>query len=376
MKTIREIQYDKVKELYRRLLKFRDEKPDMATLEKLTREVMYSTLRTPMSGKYRLPRHDSVDVESLNVELGLVKADAETIYDYLDEIQKRLRTLRYVSDVWQQNAKKKVNNTLIELAKLTSPVFIDGFTEILDPVDIMNQSETTLVVDEEGTITLPMIVNKTRSYTYKPEDVSLRRIGNGLTATVMGTLTDLVSKYQHGMATLTLEGNVIQESGFKIEINTDVDAINHIYLQLADVRTGIKVKVETSSNKIDYVTQYEEVVVRNRIDIPISETDLKKVHVTLTMSNPNIVLVDKVKYQFKVEKILLLSDKRKLTGIYQTNAIALEEDIAFVSLAVDDETVGNCEITYYIASEVDSAGEPVGFSYIDPNLFIVQDSIW
>jgi len=365
MRTIREIQFEKAKDLYRRLLTFRNEKPDMLTLERLLREIVLSTQRTPMSGKYRLPSNDTVDTNSLNVELGLIKADAETIYTFLDEMQKRLRTLRYVADVWKQNARNKVNSAMLTLAKLTSPVYIQGFTEELNTSEIVSQADTDLVIDEDGAICLPMITNESKPYKHLPSDISISRIGTNLTATVLGTPTNIVNRAERGSVVMNLSGNIITEAGFKIEIKTDTQDVNLIYLQLADVKAGIKVKVEVSSNLTDFTTVYDTVTTRERIDIPIEEMDIKKIIVSLTMDAPNIVLTDNVQYEFKVEKILMMNDRRHMSGTFQSSAISVEDDITSISLVTDETTVGNCTISYYMTSEVDTNGDPIAFTYMD-----------
>ena len=365
MKTIRRIQYEKVKELYRKLLISRDEMPDSSAIDKLAREVLLSTLRTPMCGRYRLPSHDTVDIDSLNAELGLIKADAETIYTFLDEMQKRLRTLRYVASVWKQNAKSKVSSAMIELAKMTSPVFIKGFTEELNLMEIMSPSDTTLAVGEDGSISPLMTANAARKYKHRGSDISIQRIGDQLTATILGTPTNIVNLDERGSLVLNLSGNIIEESGFRIEITTDTQAVNMIYLQFSDVKNGVKLKVETSSNKVDFNTVFDSVTTLERIDIPIVETDLVKLIVTMTMDIPSRVLVDQVHYEFKLDKILMLNDQRKTEGVYQTKEIPIEEDITIVSLATEETATKDCTISYYLTAEKDSENNPIGFSYMD-----------
>lgn len=366
MKNIRRIQYEKVRDLYQSLMRFRDERPDIGTIEKLANEVLYSSIRTPMSGKYRLPRHDLVDVNSLNVELGLTKSDIETIYDYIDIIQKKLRTMKYVADVWKQNAANKVQATMMELAQMTAPAFIHGFTEELNLAEVMSQEDTTLIVESDGSVTLPMVVNKARRHKHTGNDVVVQRIGEGLEATILGNPTKVVNMDESGSLTMTLSGQRLTEAGFRIEINTDMQDVNYIYLQMGNVRNGILVKAEVSSDRSKYTTVYEQVVTRDRVDIPITETDIRKLIITLTMSTPNVVLMNEVRYEFKVDKILMLSDKRKLSGRFQTKEMEVEKDVAFLSLAVDDEVIGKALIKYYIATEKDTSGNPTGFFFLDP----------
>ena len=366
MKNIRRLQFEKVRELYRSLLRYRDEKPDQYTIEKLSNEVLYSTVRTPMSGKYRMGRHSLVDIGSLNVELGLVKADVETIYDYIDLLQKRLRTMKYVADVWKRMASNKIKQTMVELAQMTAPAFISGFTHELDPNEIMDQNNTTLVIDSDKSITLPMVVNKARRYKHRSTDISIKPIGDDLQASIMGNATTVFNADENGSLTLTLSGQRVDEAGFRIELNTDMGAVNYLYLQMSNVRNGVKIMIDVSSDRSKYTNIYDSVVTRDRIDVPMDEMDIKKVVIVITMDAPSVVLMNEVRYEFKLDKVLMLSDKRKLTGRFQTKEIPVEDTMSYLSLAVEDEAIGKATIKYYMATEKDSNGNPVGFFYLDP----------
>lgn len=368
MKNIRHIQYTKVQQLYRELLSFRGEKPNQDSIDQLAHEILYSTLRTPLCGKYRLPRHSVIDTNALNVECGLIKADSETIYEYLHEVQRKIRTMKYVADVWKQYAEHKVKSTMIELAKLTSPAFIHGFTEELNPTEILSQENTTLIVDSDGSITLPMVVNTARRYKHTISDISIRPIGDNLTASILGRTTSIVNIEEHGSLTLSLAGAKITEAGFEITINTDMEAINYIYLKMSNIRNGVKIHIQITENKKEYTTVYNGIITRNQVDIPINETDVSRIICTITMTMPNIVLANEVRYEFTIDKLLMLSDKRKLTGRFETKEIAIEDDIAFISIAAEDETIGNAVIKYYLATEKDTSNKPTGFFYIDPHL--------
>jgi len=366
MKNIRRLQFEKVRELYRSLLRYRDEKPDQYTIEKLSNEVLYSTVRTPMSGKYRMGRHSLVDIGSLNVELGLVKADVETIYDYIDLLQKRLRTMKYVADVWKRMASNKIKQTMVELAQMTAPAFISGFTHELDPNEIMDQNNTTLVIDSDKSITLPMVVNKARRYKHRSTDISIKPIGDDLQASIMGNATTVFNADENGSLTLTLSGQRVDEAGFRIELNTDMGAVNYLYFQMSNVRNGVKIMIDVSSDRSKYTNIYDSVVTRDRIDVPMDEMDIKKVVIVITMDAPSVVLMNEVRYEFKLDKVLMLSDKRKLTGRFQTKEIPVEDTMSYLSLAVEDEAIGKATIKYYMATEKDSNGNPVGFFYLDP----------
>jgi len=366
MKTIREIQFEKVKQVYRELRTFKDEKPDLNTINVLANEVLSSTLRTPMCGKYRVPRHTTVDVASLNAEMGLIKADAESIYDFIDQMQKKLSTMKYVAEVWKQNAANKIKNTMIELAQMTSPSFVQGFTEELDLASVLDQDNTSLIIDSDNSVTLPMVVNNATRYKHRTNDVNIKPVGENLTSTILGNPTSVVNMDENGVLTLTLTGKTITEAGFEITLNTDTKEVNYIYLKMSGVRNGVKVKARVSPDKADYTNVYDSVVTRDQVDIPMEETDVQRLVLTLTMDAPNVVLMNEVRYEFKIEKLLLLSDKRKLSGIYQTKEIPISSDIAFVSLAVEDESIGDVILKYYVATEKDTSGNPTGFFYIDP----------
>ena len=126
MKNIRQIQYEKVRQVYQDLARLRNEVPDINKIRHLLNEILYSNERTPLCGNYRLTGYEQVDLNALNAELGLIKADLETITTFFSLLDTRLRGLEFVNDVWRENAKHKINAALLEVVKLTAPIFIKG----------------------------------------------------------------------------------------------------------------------------------------------------------------------------------------------------------------------------------------------------------
>jgi hypothetical protein len=365
MKPIREIQYEKARELYTRLIRFRGDEPTVDEVDKLSREIIYSTDRTPLCGKYRIKSHKKVDTNSLNVELGLVKTDLETVSVYLDEVQKRIRTSEFAAEVWGSYSDAMIRKASYNLATLASSSFLDNFTTEIPLTDYIDKSNTTMSVDNDGNIVLPIVVSNTSNYIYKKADIVIKPTVSGLTAAVIGTPTNILNIDESGDLNMSLSGGIITDAGFSIEIITSSDNVNLFSIALANVTNGIKIGVTITNDKMDKTKIYSSVITNTRIDVPFEMQNVRKIEIVLSMSNPNIVQHNMFKYEFVIRKISLTSDMRKYTAVYQTKEIVLNKGVSYISVVSEEEKIGNSILRYFISTSKKSDGTPDGFSYYD-----------
>jgi hypothetical protein len=368
LKDIRIIQYEKVRELYQEMARHRNEVPDINKIRHLVNEVLYSTEQVPMCGNYRLIPYENVDINSLNAELGLAKADVETVTSFFSTLDTRLRGLEFVNEVWRSFAKHRINAVLLEVIKLTAPVFIKGFTEELDTAALTDRENTGLTVLDDGAITTAPITSTPRYVRHFEKDVSIKRVGDeSMVPEIAGRVTSVVNQGEHGGVVMTLTGQLVKEAGFRFETKTSTTGVNHIVILLGEESTGINVKVELSPDGTKYETVFEDVIRRNSIDIPVVTQSISVISVELTMDKPNVVLLDEVRYEFRLYKVLMLNATQKSGGIYQTTKIPVESKVAHLSLVAEEEKIGTVGIKYAVSINEDASGNPVGFVTTDPS---------
>lgn len=365
MKHVREIQYEKVRELYTLLCKHEGRTPVLADIKGLQRNTVYSSSRLPLSGQYRLKPYKTVDLKSLNSEMGLTLSDAETVFDYLDALQVRIRELRYVSDVWKRYVLRKIEGITRDAAKFTSAMFIEGFTQIIDFLDQMNKDETDATLSQEGYVGLPSVSCSKSGYLYKERDVSIQRLGEDLTVEIIGNPLDLVNLAPPAGLILRLTGKSVREVGFRIIINTDLKGINCLILKLNENGNGIRVVMETTSDRKSYQTVYTDVVSRQTVEVSIPEQDITQLVVSVTMDMPNLVSAERNVYEFVLDKIVMTTKILRSRGVYQTKAITLDDDVKMFSLVTDEEILGKGSIKHYLSLSQDEEDNPVGFSLVE-----------
>jgi len=367
MKTIRQLQYEKVRQLYQELYRHRGEGIAISDISTISDELLHSTSREPLSGNYRLPVYDTVDIDALNAELGLIATDAEVIYEFLDLYGQRINMLEFINDVWSLFSSHRARNAMLRMAKYTAPLFIPGFTQELDIMDVADHDVTTLNITEQGYLTVPVVSNQFQVQRIRDDDVSVNRIGSGLSATVEGKPADVFRRGMGNELLMYLEGNTVQNAGFVITANIEATGVNLITLRLGEEENGIRVTVETTSDRKKYQTIYQAVTTHEYIEIGHDGTDIAQIRITMEMSTPNIVHTDKVRYEFSLYNVSLLSANKKKGGVYQTTMMEVDEGIGYISLAAEDEKLGNVNVNYYIAtSESDTESpEAVGFTKVD-----------
>lgn len=367
MKNVREIQYEKVRALYQELIRSRNELPSTDKIRTLSNETIYSTERTPMSGNYRVTGYENIDVNALNSELGLCKVDSESISEYLSMYQDRMRGLEFVSSVWQEMAKRRIIQAMNEVVKISSPIFVKGFTEELDPSSITDREETTLTILDDGTITLMPVTTSAKNYTHRARDISIRKIGSdALSAEILGEPTSVVNIGETGGVVMSLSGNRIEEAGFIFEAKTRVQGVNQISLNIGEETTGIKLQVDVSENGTNYKNVLTQVVRREKIDIPMDDTDISVIRVTMTMTSPNVVMLDEGRYEFRLYSVVMTNATRRNSGAWQSTELPITSDIAHVSLAVEDEVRGDTTLKYFVSVNKDADDKAIGFMNIDP----------
>lgn len=365
MNSIREIQYKKVKKLYLDLIKHRGEEPDISDIEKLAREIIYSTERTPLSGKYRIEPHRNVDVNSMNVELGLIKADMETISDFLDQIQRRMRTAAFACDVWNSYAAVRSKKAMYDMARLTSSMFINDFTAVIDLQSMMNTEVTTMVPDSDGALCLPGLTSSSSDYTYQRSDIVIRPTVSGMSVDVYGSPTSVLNPEESGFLVLSLKGRNVGDAGFYIKITTISDAVNNLSLTTGELKDGLKVVAYITDDSSNRTLIYSGITTNPNISIPFDEQNVREVELYLTMSNPNIISPSEIRYEFSVSMIRLISEARKMSAVYQTKEIEIEKGTSYLSLVTNEDVLGAATIKYYLATNKTSNGEPDGFIFVD-----------
>lgn len=365
MKQIKNIQYNKIKDLYIRLIRNRNEDPNIKDVDLLARKILYSSDRLPMCGKYRIKSHEPVNVNNLNVELGLVKADIETVHSFINEAEKFIHTSNFAANIWELYSKNRIKSALYNMAAMTSSSYIKGFTRIIDPISSMNKELSTLVIDSNGYISLPTVEGSPSRYIYERKDIIIRPIHQEFKVDVYGSVTSILNITEPGDLILSMTGQKIKESGFIMDINTISDKVNVLSLTTENGNEGIKYTVYITNDSSSRSKIYESVSTSNRIDISFPEQNIRRVEISMTLSSPNIVLHNEVKYEFKLKNISLAYDKRKSSGTYQSNEIVISESAKYISLVTEEEISGNAAIKYYVSTSKDSAGNPTGFKYFD-----------
>jgi len=365
MKTVREIQYDKVREGYQTICKAEGRTPDLTDIKNLALQTIYSTDRTPMAGNYRLPSHDKVHLPSLNAELSMIKADAETLGTFFDALQLELRSIKFTAGVWDSYAKAKIQAAFMAGVKLAAPVFIQGFTEQLKPSEYADPNNTTANIGSDETIGLPMVAGSSSSYVHSARDISIQRIGENLEVSLQGDPLGVVNQMPFAGLLMQLSGHVIEEAGFRVIVNTDMKDVNYVAVRLAEETTGIKVRIQVTANRKDYKTIYEGLTKWERIEVPIETMNISQIVVEFTMNTPNLVFPDHVTYEFKLYKIAMVRASRRTSATFQTKQLDIESDVSFVSIAAEEELVGNGSISYSIARTADTEGNPTGFSPVN-----------
>jgi len=305
---------------------------------------------------------------SLNAELGLIKADIEVIMADFSALDERLRGLEFVNVIWKESIRQKILATFKEIMKLTSPIFVKGFTEELDTAAITDRDNTTLTVLDDGAITLVPVTSSAMRVVHYERDISIKRIGDeSFVPVITGRPKSVVNYGETGGVLMTLTGTRASSCGFRYECKTDTKGVNHITVLLGEEVTGINVKVEVSSNRKEFTTVYNQVIRRSSVDVPIEVTDIKTISVELTMDVPNVVLSGEVRYEFRLYKIVMMNATRRSGGIYITKKIPIENDISHVSVVSEDETIGDAIIRYYTSINKDANDNPVGFVSFDPH---------
>jgi len=365
MKTIRELQYERIREVYQDICRATGRVPSLDDIRNLALQTIYASDRTPMSGNYRLPSHDVVNVASLNAELGSIKADAEALGSFFDELQTEMRSIRFVSEVWDWYARAKIQDTVMAGIKLAAPAYIDGFTENLGVIGYNDPDTTTASLTADGMIGLPIVAGSANTYVHSARDISIQRIGENLEVSLQGEPLGVVNKMPFSGLLMRLTGHVIEEAGFRVIVNTDMHDINYIGLRLAEEAMGIKVTIQVTSNRKDYKTVFQGLTKWEWTEASIEPMDITQIVVEFTMNAPNIVYPDRVIYEFMLHKILMAKASIRTSARYQTKKVDIESDVSYLSVAVEEERIGHAAINYYIARSVDTAGKPTGFAPLD-----------
>jgi len=366
LRNVRDVQYNKVIELYQYITKMDGRVPSIGSIRNLSSEVLYSTERTPLSGNYRIEPYKVPDMKALNAELGLIKADAETIFEYLDIVQERMRGLRYISEIWESYVHKKIELAVNEISKIVPQGFVDGFTNTLDIVGLIDKDNTSLEISDNGRISLQVVSSEDPYYEHTETDITIKKIGP-LGAITEGDPVTVVNNTPSSGIVMTLVGTEIIESGFIFILNTDMKGINYLSLQLKEVNTGLKIEIECTSNKRDYTKVYSSLIKRNLIEFPIPRQDISQVKIYMTMDMPNLIQPGSVSYRFKMQKFSMLRTNRRASGTFQTTKLSISEDISKLSLVTSEEVTGEGNIKYYISTSEDSSGVATGFSLIEAN---------
>jgi len=366
VKSIRVIQYERVRALYQDLLRSRNEVAVSDVLDIMRREILQSQYRLPLSGSYRIKGYEPIDVNKWNTELGLIAADAETLYEYMCALDARFRDLAYVISVWNEYTQARAAKATSSLIQFTAPLYIKGFTEPLNLVEAMDPDATTLSVTGNGELGLTISHGASPGITYTRKDISIQRIGNEGIASVYGDPGNIMNRHSEEGLQMVLQSISAVDAGFCVDMNVNAEAANFVSIHLGKNTHGMRVVLEVSEDGSTFDTVYDAVVSRDYVDVPFTSRKVTRAKVSLTMSNPNIVTADDIRYEFFVHHILFMLLQRTLNGEYQSRRIDLENDISFVSVVVDDEVIKNAEIMYYVTTDEDEDGNPVGFTRVVP----------
>lgn len=366
MKSLRTIQYERVRQIYQELLVLRHEHPSIENIVRLAEEIIYSTDMAPLSGKYRVESYEPIDVASMNAEVGLIRGDVESLYAFISAVQGKLRELAFVGEVWKRYAHKRVQATILDVARLTAGKFVNGFTEELDLAGIVDRNETDLVINDYGELVLPVVASIPKNSTYQPRDVSVQRIGEDLVARVYGDPHVIFSRGNLQELLLSLSGKKTTEAGFRIEARVKARDVNRVFIRMGEETRGIAVTLALYTEDNQEVIAYRGVVKHPYVDVTIDAMDIERMVLTLTMNVPNVQLSHEVRYEFRLYSVLLLSETTGNSGIFQSSAIELEDNVEYVQLVSDHVKSSMAYIKYYVATNEDDEGNATGFIAVDP----------
>lgn len=375
MKTVRDIQSERARALYYRLVRYRNELPSSSKLRRMNTEILNSTSTLPLCGQYRLSSHTAVDLDSLNAELGLVGIDAETALSYVTLLSEWLQNAEFVTTVWSQFCICRNADLSRDIVRYTANMYIDGFTEDIDISAVADAANTSLSVGDDGSISLLPVASSRRNGTYTLKDVSIRKIGpDNFVARILGNrISPIQTETSEGLR-LILEGDHTESVGFLYEWRAAVSGVNQLSIRIGEESVGIRVVVDVSETGSAYQTCFDHVVTRTAIDVPLPFDTVEVVRVYLMMSNPNVQFVDSCNYEFRLYRIVAVRSSKQRSGTLITTKIPIESDVASLSLVADASEYNGATISYYIATETDGNGLPIGFVAVGTDNSVINMS--
>ena len=390
MKDIRIIQYEKVRELYQDLIKLASRQFSKSDVEILRNRILNSTEELPMCGKYRVGNNATVDIQSLNAELGLAKADIESIFTYFTDLSYKKREMEYVIETYANYTKEKVKKANRDIMSLSSGKFVNGVTFEIPFQEYADESLTTASIADEK-LSLPVSETTATSHLFEAREISIKRLGPEYRVKITGDPVNIFNPGRNEKLIMQLfpgQQNSYKTCGFQLDITAYLKDINYIFVRCIEPGVGMNVKIETlESNKSR--TIYNNVINTDTVDVTFDRRSVNRVTASFTMDLPNQSKDGEQYYEFILESFRIMNTIREQDCQYVTTAIAIENDVDYVQLVKEEEITGDASIKYYLTSKADANGKPTAFSEVllEDDVFtlssqkqqvqiVPKDSIW
>ena len=346
MKQIRTLQYEAIRVLYQQLRSLFGERASLSDINSLEREITTSTYRGPMSGNYRLPEYEAVDVRSVSTELGTIAADAHTLLAFTDEVGKTLGTFGFTTAVWYSYIQSFISEPAMLLSAMLSSSFIDGFTDEISIATSANTDATTATITEEGYITLQSLSGASTSKVLTPADIVVSRLGTG-ELTVTGDVHAMFNRESTRGVSFSIR-NSNRGCGCTIDAKVEAKQANMITLRFR-CSSALKVTIAVSEDGRTFLELYSDVTTANFIEVPFTTRDIRNVRISWEFSDPTERELGTPVYEIIFDAIRVGTKTRLITGVYETKPITLERDgTKAVSLVAQSRTIGTGAVRYFI----------------------------
>jgi len=365
MKDIKVIQYEYVRDLYQKIIRYSGRLFKQNEVDQLTTEIIQNTSQEPLSGHYRVEPNSLLDLNSLNAELGLISVDSNSIIEYLSQVQYRLREIKFIAETYNKYAENITNRLMRKITTYNSGKFTQGLTRELDLHEICDEKNTTVVINN-NIATMPVINNPANVKPISARDIVISRIGPQYLTKIEGDPMCLFNNSTQGLKLQLIPSDTrYQTAGYQITLNTLAYNVNTIFLRLVEPIEGLNIEIQVSDNKNQNTTIYNKVINTNVIECKFQARDITKLIINLTLSLPNKSLNGTRFYEFFLYSIRMLSTASETTCQFVSKAIELEDNTKSLELVSEYEKTGNSNIKFYISTKEDTEGNPTDYVEIE-----------
>ena len=358
---LKRIQEKTLLKLYTHIYRSRSENPSSADISTIRGDLAALPTTAPLQGHYRLTGYQTVDIDSFNAELGLVRADAASVIRYLSAVVESADDLLFVSSVWSAYTSARAASVLRQFESLAGGQLSTGLSEKVDTRGTVDMDESTVFIDDDGVIRAHILSQEIPSREYGEKDISVTPInGEGCVSRVYGSVFSLVSALATESITLSLEGTPSGTAGFEIRIKTDLTDIDLIEIDFGSVQTGTTVVVTGSPDRVKYTTLSTFQILMRRAIVPYDNSvPLREIRLYMTRSLPTVSSPMRTASEFMITSVLPVTRKHDIVSTYVSRKIPLG-DVSACALAIDAVTTGDAYVECYVTtSEVD--GEASGY---------------